>query len=248
MLFRSDNYSFSRPTVQTYQIIHQTMHPALTDKNRARLKLGVGEEVVLSGMPTNTIWNASAGTLSGSNGNGTMFTAPNNKGTVTVTAKVNGISLQTIFNVVEPASESAVIYSNNTYSAGSQGVGMRLAPITVAPTSVSFYNVECLEVPGPATEITGYFTNYPAITLAHNPNTNWIQLTENNTWADNAAFYGYPSPWYAGSFKWIIPVQWRVVGSSNAVSLPNRTQTFSIQNTNGTSTVSKLGQSVTRTP
>ena len=120
--------------------------------------------------------------------------------------------------------------------------------ITVGPTNVSFANVEMLEVPGPASSVTGYFTNYAAANLAHHPNPDWIQLNNLNQWGDSAAFYNWGKPWYAGGYQWVIPVQWRVVGTTNVGNLPNRLQVFSINGTNGSSTVSKLGQSVTRVP
>ena len=151
-------------------------------------------------------------------------------------------------SVKKPASESAIKDSNLVYTAGVQGAGMRLDPITVVPTNVSFANVECLEMPGPATNIWGYFTNYPPGFLNHSPSTNWIQLNGFNAWADIADFQNHLSPWYAGGYEWDIPVRWRVVGSTNVGSLPNRLQICSIADTNGTSTVSKLGQSVTRSP
>ena len=112
----------------------------------------------------------------------------------------------------------------------------------------SFWNVECLEAPGPASNITGCFTNASPASLYHDPNTNWIALGANNDWTDHASFSNVPAPWSAGGFQWDIPVLWRVVGSTNTANLPNRLETFSMAGTNGASTVTKLGQSVTRTP
>jgi len=232
------------------QITNQCV--AAIPTNQARTKIGVGERVSLwlIGTPSGTYtWSTSAGSVNPTNGPATTLTAPDKKATAVVTVTYAGGScVGPSFDVVEPASESAIISVTNTYPAGTQGAGMHLDPITVAPTDVSFANVEVLEVPGPATSITGYFTNYPATNLVHNPNTNWIQLNALNQWADEANFHHYPPPWKAGGFQWVIPVQWRVVGSTNVGSLPNRTQVFSINGTNGNSTVSKLGRSVSRTP
>ena len=229
----------------------QSQCVALVPTPRTRTTIGVGEDVDLSlaGSPSGTFtWTTSAGRVSPTNGTSTTLTAPERAATATVTVNFAGGSCIKSFTVLEPASESAVIGSTNVYPAGTQGAGMHLDPITVAPTTVSFANVEVLEVPGPATSIYGYFTNYAATNLNHVPNPNWIQLNDLNQWADEAAFSGWPSPWKAGGFTWIIPVRWRVVGSTNAASLPNRTQVFSINGTNGNSTVSKLGQSVSRSP
>lgn len=220
--------------------------------DRTRTKVGVGENVQLTLHPSTlgpVTWSITGnGTLSAMNGNPVTFTAHDRASVPTITATYGSGSCDVTFNVVEPTSEIAAKKSEDTFPAGTQGAGMFLSPITVCPTDVSFANVEILEVPGPASLITGYFTNFPASTLAHLPNTNWIQLTANNQWTDHAAFSGFPSPWYAGSFQWDIPVQWRVVGKTSIGTLPNRLQTFSIAGTNGISTVTKLGQSVPRTP
>lgn len=150
------------------------------------------------------------------------------------------------FTVVEPTNESGVKYSEDVYPGGTQGAGMQIA-ITIHPTDVSFEWVESQEVPGPATNITGYFTSYPPDSLKHVP-AGWVRILPGNKKYDHAAFSGFPSPWSAGGFEWVIPIEWRVVGSANAGTLPNRLQRFSISGATGTSTVSKLGQSVTRTP
>jgi hypothetical protein len=221
--------------------------------NHARTTIGVGEvvELGLAGIADGPFtWSTTAGTFGFDRTNGvfTTLTAPPRAATATVSVNYPGGSCNIPFMVVEPAVETAVIGVTNTYPAGKQGAGMKLDPITVGPTNVSFENVEVLEVPGPASSITGYFTNYPATNLVHQPNPNWIQLNNLNQWADSAAFWGYPKPWYQGGFQWVIPVQWRVVGTTNIGNLPNRLQVFSINGTNGSSTVSKLGQSVTRIP
>jgi hypothetical protein len=218
---------------------------------RTRTTIGVGELVSLGlvGPPAGTFtWTTSAGTLSTTNGTSTVLTAPERAATATVTVNFTGGSCNKAFTVVEPAGETAVKDHEYTYPAGTQGAGMLLSPITVTPTTVSFARVEVLEVPGGATSVTGYFTNYTATNLWHHPNPSWINLNNLNQWQDTAYFSGYPAPWYAGGFTWVIPVRWRVVGSTNAASLPNRTQVFSILGTNGQSRVSKLGQSATRTP
>ena len=223
-----------------------------TPTNQNRTTIGVGEvvELSLAGLTDGPYtWSTTAGAFGFDLTNGVMttLTAPPRAATATVSVNYPGGSCSKSFTVIEPSVETAVINKTNTYAAGKQGAGMYLI-ITVGPTTVSFANVEVLEVPGPATTVTGYFTNYPAANLVHKPNPNWIQLNEANLWADTAAFSGYPKPWYAGGFQWVIPVQWRVVGTTNVGNLPNRLQVFSINGTNGSSTVSKLGQSVTRIP
>jgi hypothetical protein len=119
--------------------------------------------------------------------------------------------------------------------------------ITIAPTDVSFQNVESQEVSGPATSISGYFTDFAPASLAHVP-AGWVPIGEGNAKFDHAQISGFPSPWRLGGFQWVIPIQWRVMGSVNSGTLPNRLQTFTIHDSTGNTTVSKLGVSVTRSP
>jgi hypothetical protein len=186
-----------------------------------------------------------------------MFTAPDTSNTVTIAVNFSGVNVSEQFTVLEPASESAVIYQSNLLSypsgppipPGALGVSMFLTPIIVGPTNVSFANVEVRELSGPATNVTGFFTNYLP-NLYHNADPNWDILTKSNGWDDAASMTNnLPRPWYPGSFDLIIPVQWQLVfGATHIGSLPNRKQTISINDTNGTATVSKLQQSVTRKP
>ena len=50
------HYYVQTPTVQKYKLVHQTVNPALTDTNRGRLNLGVGEEVWLGFFPEHWIF------------------------------------------------------------------------------------------------------------------------------------------------------------------------------------------------
>lgn len=225
---------------------------ATTPSDRTRKTIGVGEEVSLSFLPGNlspVTWTLQgSGTLSSYSGNQVVFTAPDSASTATIEASYKCVTCPITFTVVEPASQSATIFgATYSYPPGVQGAGMFLE-VTVHPTNVSFEKVEIMEVPGPATSRTGFYTNFPAGCPMHTTNPNWVPLDPGNIWYDDAYFTGEPAPWSAGSFEWDIPVQWHVVGSVTVGSLPNVIQAFSISGTNGCSAVSKLGQSATRTP
>ena len=228
----------------------ETETEATLTEDRTRKNLGVGEKVRLTlkpaGISSITWFKTGYGTLSSTSGDSVTFTA-HDRATAhcSVTVMYPGGSHTEDFSVIEPTIESAIITSENSFSAGTQGAGMMLR-ITVGSTDVSFKNVQLIEVPGPATNITGYFEIHTP--PAHSPNPSWVTLNVQNQWADHASFDSWPAPWSSGGFQWDIPVQWRVVGSSNVGTLPNRIQTFSITGADGTSTVSKLGQSVQRTP
>jgi len=213
----------------------------------------VGEVVNLSLTPApscgSVTWTLSGvGTLSG-----TTYTAPDRAGSATITADAGcGCGKWTkTFSVIEPS--GAVATTNgaaapDTFAAGAQGVCMHLI-FTFQPTTVCFSAVQFLEVPGPASNITGYMTRFNPASLAHSPSTTWIGLDESNRplGQDHAHHAGYPSPWSAGGFDWVIPVAWRV-GSGNAKTNLSWTQSVRITDTSGTTSVTKAGASATRTP
>jgi hypothetical protein len=124
------NHYSATPTVTKYKLVHETVNPALTDTNLARLNLGVGEEVRFGFTPAfawpPVQWSASAGGLSSypywrdAAGewvtNGTGFTAPSNAANVTVTASFFGVdgSLKTKFKVLEPSGyDHAIVIATN---------------------------------------------------------------------------------------------------------------------------------------
>jgi hypothetical protein len=241
------------PSQQKYTPVSQTYYPALTDTNRNRTSLGVGEQVSLYFTPTPWFvfdWTTTAGGLSEAMAADVVFTAPSNAtANVTVTTTIRGGKSYIFppFKVVEPINATSIIESNDTYTAGEQGAGMHLL-VTWHPTDVSFYRVQMLELPGPATNITGYFTNYPATNLWHFPNPNWILLTPQNNWKDHTECSGFPPPWIPGGFDRDIPIQWEIVGSTNIINFPHELSQKRITATDGTTTVTKLGSSTTRTP
>jgi hypothetical protein len=135
------------------------------------------------------------------------------------------------------------------FTAGQQGVGM-VTNVTVGPTTVSFGNVQWLEVPGPASSVSGYFKKFPAATLQHHPNPNWLTWNDSNTGlTDHASLWGFPKPWKRGGFQWNIPNKWRVVSVGGAGHVFTTThQVFHMTDKKGTTSVSKGGASTSRTP
>jgi hypothetical protein len=282
------------PTVVKHKLVHETINPALTDANLHRTTLGVGEEVKFGFTPavTWTInWTASNGGLSdypswtdaaGENiYNGTWFTAPSNAANATVTATVEGTgeSLKVPFNVVEPSGIDPVhTYIVNAYTnppdegfnPGVSGAGMYIR-VYVAPTDVSFYKVQCMEVGEDATNVWGYYTNYPTYdpsgNLSHKGITAPIypdgkhhgkgddpfQIGSDNSWDtnwDNCSMENYdqvsPHPsWSSGGFTWNIPGAWTVDGSTWHTNMTPWSQVFTNQS-NGTMTIQKFGHTVTR--
>lgn len=230
--------------------------PLTSSNNLGRTKLGVGETAFLTlkpfSMPAPT-WS-----LGGTYGTSTLstdehsatLTASKRASTPQVTATVLGANLNLNYTVIQPSGEVASKTEDLVYSAGSQGAGMKLM-ITTLPTDVSFANVEVLEVDKGTSNVYGIFSNYTAEDLKHSPTANWTTLNSENQWTDEASFWGHgtPSTWTHSGFQWAIEVRWRVVGETgNGEFLANRTQIFTIIDSTGKSTVTKMGQTVTRTP
>lgn len=224
--------------------------------NKKRTKLGVGETVGLAlkpfALPSPT-WalEGTIGTTSiTTNAHTGTLTASQRASTPKLKATTAGKTLSIDYNIVQPSGESAVKMQEISYPAGRQGAGMTLG-ITTEPTDVNFFNVEVIEIDKGTSNVTGFFTSYAASQLEHHPNPNWTRLNDDNKWADTAHFNGWgtSATWATGGFEWAIEVRWRVVGETgDGVFLANRTQAFSILNSTGTSTVTKMEQSVTRTP
>ena len=282
------HYYVQTPTVQKYKLVHQTVNPALTDTNRDRLNLGVGEEVWLGffpeywsfspAVPVNPTWTTTAGGLmaglppSGQTSwpdgagntyyNAEDFVAPSNAANVTIIATVAGQTLKEKFKVFEPSGVDTIhtyIKATNhigtgypdapyEFASGRAGAEM-LVNLYIAPTSVSFYRVQILEVGLDATNVTGYFTNYPAEYLVHEPNTNFTFLLADNSWQDKC-WEGPEQPpppaWSSGSYKWIIPAKWSLSPSTVTNSMTGWDQVFTIDS-NGTVKITKYGKWVQRT-
>ena len=232
---------------------------SLTPADRARLRLGVGEEVTLKVFPPlgYTTWTTTVGNLNSTTGDTVILTLDDTTGAAKkVTADYLGQALEKEFEIFAPTGvDNATVASTVNGTVGNAGAGMHLYPVVVAPTDVSFYNVQMLEVGQAATNITGYFTTHaPPSHVGHGAD-HWFQLDDKNQWP---SIYDYavlgsadcPAPWpIAGSFTWDIPAKWKVVTSiatSSEHTITGWNQIFSIQ-TGGTASVEKFGHAVTRT-
>jgi hypothetical protein len=236
-----------------HKLVHETRYPALTDTNLARLQLGVGEYVDCrfepGDFPTNAVWTVTAGGVNTSVGNAVEYTAPSNAANATVTVDVAGTAKFKIkFNVKEPTGvDHAMIVSTvtNNFGPGVAAAGMVL-DVYVAPTSVSFYRVEMGELPGPASGVWGYYTNFPATNLYHSTAGHFWPLTANNSWVDQAWRYEDGSvPFSAGSYTWVIPARWKIeAGITN--EMDGWTQEVEMDLA-GSISITKFDQTVIRT-
>jgi hypothetical protein len=98
--------------------------------------------------------------------------------------------------------------------------------------------------------VQGYFKRFPAATLFHNPNPNYLPFNDSNTGlTDHGAWHAVPGPYSIGQFQWDIPNKYKVDGEpdSSGRLFTGTTQLFTM-NVSGTMTISKAGASVSRSP
>lgn len=227
------------------KIRHTTLKRAPNGASNKRATVGVGEAVKFSGSVTGH-WSASRGTHSGQ---GTHFTwtAPDTPGLATITLTTGLRTATRKIRVIAPTQLKMVKASEDSWPKGVQGAGM-ITNLTLGPTSVCFGNVEWLEVPGGPSQAFGYFTKHKPIN--HHPNPNWLPWDDQNGGLiDHASLFRWPKPWSPGGFQWDIPNKYRVgsVGGSGHLFLTTH-QVFRITDKRGTTTITKQGARVTRTP
>jgi hypothetical protein len=156
-------------------------------------------------------------------------------------------------NVVAPTSLSMTKVSEDSYPSGWAGAGM-ITDVTINPLNVCLGATQWLEVPGPATNVTGYFTQFSAANLYHNPNPNYLPFNDNNTGLqDHAAIspgVQLPTPFSAGTWQWDIPNKYKLDGESDSSGrlFTTTTQLYTMHDATGAMTVTKAGASVSRTP
>jgi hypothetical protein len=234
------------PVAQKLAITSKTVHSAPGGAPDTRTKVAVGEDVRLVGSLAGS-WSADHGTARGEAGRHFTWTAPATPGTATITLSTGIQTATRKFRIIAPNHLSMKLRSVDHFPAGTQGAGMK-TDVTIGPSSVSFGNCEWLEVGGPPSNITGYFATHKH--LHHHPNPKWLGWNHKNTglW-DHAWLARFPPPWTPGGFQWTIPNKWRVAktGGNGHVFFTTH-QVFKITNRKGTTTISKGGAHVSRTP
>lgn len=222
---------------------HHTKKLAPGNANDTRARVAVGELVDFTSTVAGT-WLATIGTATGPSALTFTWTAPASPGTAVIKCTTaTGKSVSKTLTVIAPSSLKFKKASDTGFPAGQQGAQM-VCNITVGPSSVCFGNVQWLEIPGPATGVWGYFKGNVG-DLQHHPNPNWLQWSDNNDGlTDTAGFWGYPPPWKAGGWTWVIPNHYQVVGAAFSNHFVTTHQVFTMTK-NGTSKVTKGGQATT---
>ncbi|MDA0163049.1 hypothetical protein OM076_22440 [Solirubrobacter ginsenosidimutans] len=217
---------------------------------RKRTDVGVGEDVTFTSNLKGS-WAASGGTPAAAVTNGKKFKwrAANRAASITVTVTAGTQTKTTTMNVIEPTIITANKLSEMSFKKGEQGAGMKLR-FVYQPLNVSFGNMEVKEVSGPATSITGYYLTQPAKSLWHDSGDTFTRIGKNNkdTAVDTASNGGDAKPWSDGTFEWVIPNHFKTIDEGgDGKQFTTVTQAFTLL-ADGTITVSKGGQSVTRSP
>ncbi|MFT5645372.1 MAG: peptidoglycan hydrolase-like protein with peptidoglycan-binding domain [Aureispira sp.] len=216
----------------------------------SRKTVGVGEYVRLTANTAGT-WTASDGRIIGlNNGSNIVWEAPADIANPTITLTTPGGTRVIPFSVIRPNSIQMSVSGHNPIAVGTAGADM-LLDITFNPLNVNFGRTQLLEVPGPGTNVSGYFNRFTAAQLFHVPNANFVRIADDNTAAparDNAAIPVAPPPFSFGTWEWVIPNQYKVDGEpdANGRVFTHTTQSF-LMLSNGTVIITKAGAFVLRT-
>ena len=209
---------------------------ATSPADRARTKIGVGEEVDLTVDPAPATWSitSGSGTLTPNSGShaSVRFTASDKGEDVTITATGSGCSCTITLKVVQPSSWTMKRQpgTNLKHTAGRPDCGWK-GIMYFHPDDVNFYRVENREKDskyvgtGSYQKYTGdYHGNYPPPDRV----SDWFALSRHTadgstddtpdtvyTGLPPIADTGAAPPFKKGSGYFPITLQWRVVGSAN---------------------------------
>lgn len=230
------------PTITT-----ETIKSAPDGTPDTRTTIGVGERVRLTANTAGT-WTVSEGHIIGlNNGASIIWEAPGIAANPTITLTTPGGTKVTPFTVIAPNGLSMVVAANDAIPTGTAGACM-ITDVTVNPLNVNLGRTQWLEIPGPATNVAGYFNQFPAATIFHNPNPNFLPFNDNNTGLnDHAAWEAVPPPFSLGTFEWVIPNHYRLDGESGQGRLFTNTVQAFFMMPSGTMMITKAGASVIRT-
>ena len=182
-----------------------------------RTTVGVNEEVEITASTNVATWAAAYGTaIVPVNATSAIWTAPNGRGAITVTATplpAVAAPATVQMHVVRPARRTLRNAVPRVYGAGLAGSGF-VADVVISPLDVSFSRIEVQEgqVAGVATGV--YFT--AGWHGALHPLGHWLPVNAaNGGIADTIGTVppGWNPPFAAGRFDWPIPQRYRRTGT-----------------------------------
>ncbi|WP_167612511.1 eCIS core domain-containing protein [Maribellus sediminis] len=213
-----------------------------------RTVVGVGEFVRFTGNTEGT-WSATSGRIIGLNsGQNMVWEAPAVPSVSVISLTNQAGTANIVFSTIPPQAIALRRSAILPIPTGTLGAAME-ADITVLPLNVNLGRTQWLEQPGPATNVTGYFTQYSAAQLYHKPNKNYLPFDDMNTGlVDEAAWRGGNPPFANGYHEWVIPNKYKIDGESDAQGrvFTNVTQSFFVT-ASGNTMVLKAGAFIYRT-
>ena len=216
---------------------------------KSRKKIGVGERVTFTGSKTGE-WKATGGApLTQATGLSFIWIAPGRSESVTISLTSGKYTRSILINVLEPNAIKAKKKNEIGFPRRRMGAGMKLK-FHYYPRTVSFGNIDAKEVSGPDSNRRGYFKDHPD-DYNHDSGDTFFPVNDNNedSATDTASIQGYPSPWKAGGFDWIIPNHFKLrTEAGDGKKFTDVTQSFVLKGVDGTTQVLKAGESVERSP
>lgn len=223
---------------------------ATSPADRARTRIGVGEEVTLTYSPGSAKWEISGnGSISSKNGSSTKYTAGEASGSTTITATGSGGSCSLTFTVISPtgmtmnkSSGTKLKHEKDRPDCGWKGT------VFVHPDDVNFYRVEIREKDSAAVTAGSYAVfngvkhgNYPAPNYASNwyalinhsdkDGSSWGNAIRDNIYSGDpgSGNTGNAPPFKVGTMYFPMIWQWRVVGRATIKNFPGFRQEHEIK-------------------
>lgn len=237
-------------TAGTAKVTHETDQKAPSGAAKTRTTVGVGELVYFTAdsAEKGSSWKATAG-KGKADGANYDWHAPASPATVTITFDPGGGGTPTTvtMNVIGP---NGITYSDkkeDTFKAGVAGAGMT-NKLTFLPLTVCFWGTQWREQDVDATNIQGWFTHLDKKKLKHKAASPKDIGDDNSGPGDHASYSATPPFKEKGSFTWEIPQQYSVKGANTWQDIVTPFTQLTTIAADGTLTVTKNGESVTRSP
>lgn len=225
----------------------ETIKPAPDGTPDTRTTIGVGERVRFTADTSGT-WTVSDGHIIGLNtGANVVWEAPAVAANSTITVTSPGGSRTVSMTVIAPNALTMTVFGSHAIPSGTAGACM-VNDVVINPLNVNFGRTQWLEVPGPASNVSGYFNRFSAATIFHHPNPNYLPFNDNNTGLrDHAAWHAVPAPFSFGTFDWVIPNRYKIDGETDAQGrfFADTTQEF-VMFADGAMMIDKAGAFVLR--
>jgi len=197
------------------EIISDTFNLAPDFGDTTRTTVGVGEMVRFYGNTAGT-WTATEGRIIGLNtGENMVWEAPAVAANPAITLTTPAGTASINMTVITPTSLIMKYSHSENIPAGTAGACM-ITDVVLHPLNVNFGRVQFAEIPGPATNVTGYFNSTPD-NLAHVTAGHFVPINNNNAGViDHAYYHSLSAPYSAGTFQWVIPNQYKIDGESDS--------------------------------